>query len=168
MTRLLAALLLVSACNDSGPDGIACTEVGCGNSGAQFLLGEFAIGDLAPTATNAAEFEVCLNDHCSTIVLGELPASSESIEIRGAVVVPNVTMSALFARAPNDKINVLVNVLGPDASPFHDGDIHRVKVTSTDGRVLADRSWTVDYNLVYPNGPQCEPACAQVSTMTER
>jgi hypothetical protein len=165
--RFLAALLLVTACNASDRDDRACTEIGCGSSGAQFALGAFAVADVTPSTTSAAEFDVCLNGHCSTVVLGELPASGASLEIRGAVVVPNVTMSATFSAAANDMISVSVNVLGPDATPFNDGDVYRVKVTSTDGRVLSDRSWTVDYHLVYPNGPQCEPACAQVMTMTE-
>ena len=87
---------------------IACTEIGCGSSGAQFRLGTFSLADMTPTATSA-QGEVCLNNVCSTIVLGELP-SSETIEIRGAVVVPNVSMTALLAKAPPDAINVWVGV----------------------------------------------------------
>lgn len=166
MTRWALLLLALSACNDAGPDDRACTEIGCGSSGARFELGTFAIADVMPTATTAAEVEVCLNNQCSTIVLGQLP-SSDSIEIRGAVVVPNVTMSAVLGQASQDAISVVVNVQGPDGNPFHDGDIYRVKVTSPDDRVLADHAWSVDYKLTQPNGPQCEPTCAQAMTTTE-
>src|SRR4249919_2387868 len=115
MTRsALLLLALISACNDAGPDNVACTEVGCGPSNIEFQLGTFAVADVTPTATMKAQVDVCLDDACSTIVLGRLPVAGESLEIRGAVVVPNVTMSAFFELAPSDMISVRVTADGPD------------------------------------------------------
>ena len=59
-----------------------------------------------------------------------------------------------------------MNVAG-DAKAFKDGDVYHVTVKSTDERVLSDRSWSATYQITQPNGPDCEPTCAQAKKLTE-
>ena len=55
-----------------------------------------------------------------------------------------------------------------DGEMFWNGDIYRVALTGSDGRVVAYGAWTVDYDTTYPNGPDCGPTCRRATTLTPR
>jgi hypothetical protein len=154
MLRLAIFLLTIAACELG--DERDCTKIGCPTNRA-VMFGEFEESDLVPVGTQHAALDLCMNTACINVILDALPRAREPVNVS----------SFQLSRSESGRVEITFFVGNTYVEPQTDGDVYRLKLTASDGRVLADRSWEATYTTSYPNGPDCGPACRTTTTVTE-
>lgn len=150
MIRFAFAFAALSAGCSSLSTTKECTLIACRDGmSARIELGRPIL------ALNGGRVRGCREQSCSDVPLAtDVPANRVDLGSSG----DGWTVSREAGR--DDVLVVAFGNYGAGAEP-RDGETFSVEVFAPDGSTVAARSGAVKYTRVRPNGPGCDPECAQ-------
>lgn len=163
----LGLLLAVTSCGVVG-DERACTRLACES---QVRFERTVV--VAPADVVGLVYEVCRNEHCARARLAWQPSGAEfaCVTDDGADRASGFTTCRLTtsdweelrAAGPGSSTPVAFTLVGlarGAPADLVDGDRYTFRLSRGDaGASLAEASAVVTYDVVRPNGPECDPTC---------
>ena len=135
----------------ASPQGRSCTRSDC-ESGVTYTTG-LSLGGIDPAAL---EITVCRNTVCATTSLVQRDAALWQATLIG----PLGGRIELAGAADPRQLRI---TLTGTASALSDGDVYVVRVRVPGQAPLVDTTRPVTYELVRPDGGDCDAGCAQAS-----
>ena len=160
---MIVCAMLVACTNQAPPGpapGPACGLAACGPAA---ILDLGTVGD--PAALAGATITVCLDDRCATGPMPTIPSSCPSGTGVGNRLDSDIHAEVTVWCGPQGSQARDVSVRVDQVDGLADGDVYTVSLQAPDGTAVAQGRWVATYQVGYPNGSACGPACqyAQLS-----